>query len=99
MKPGIKDDNEKDRWDLLPWQEVQDVVKVLTYGAKHYTPDNWKYVEPARERYLSATMRHIVAWIDGEQADQNTNLPHLAHAVCCLLFLMWKDKDETNERQ
>lgn len=33
----MKFDTEKDRWDLLPWRAVREVVRVVTYGAKKYT--------------------------------------------------------------
>lgn len=89
---GRKDDAGKPQWDLLPMAEVEDVVKVLTYGAKKYPePDNWKRVPSARNRYYSAALRHIVAWKCGERLAPDSKLPHLAHAVCCLLFLAWFD--------
>lgn len=78
----------KDRWDLLPMRELQDVIKVVTYGAKKYAANNWVDVEEARERYYAAAQRHIVAWWLGESVDSDTGLPHLAHAVCDLLFLL-----------
>jgi len=92
MTEGIKYDTEKDRWDLLPFQVIKDVVKVLTLGAKKYADDNWKNVEPYRKRYLSACMRHIVAWEGSEINDPETKIHHLAHAICCLIFIIWKDK-------
>jgi hypothetical protein len=95
---GIKYDGEKPRWDLLPLKEVEEVVKVLTYGAKKYADDNWKKIEPNRERYFSACMRHLVAWKNGEKIDQESGLNHLAHAICCLLFMLWKDKREPEMR-
>lgn len=93
---GIKHDSGKPLWNLLPWKQTEDVVKVLTFGAGKYTSDNWKKVEPYKDRYFSAAMRHITAWKNGERIDPETNLPHLAHVICCLLFIMWKDDNVTN---
>jgi len=86
---GQKLDDEKDRWDLLPVGSVRQVVRVLTYGARKYAPHNWQKVSHARERYFAASLRHLSAWWEGEKVDPESGLPHLAHATCCLLFLMW----------
>ena len=91
---GIKYDQDKDRWDLVPWAEFKEVVKVLTYGAKKYKDDNWQNIEDPKKRYLAACQRHITAWIIGEKLDQESTFHHLAHAICCLLFLMWFDSKE-----
>ena len=91
-KLGRKFDQEKPRWDLVPWEPMEDVILVLTEGAKKYAPFNWQYVKGARWRYLGAAFRHIVARAKGEISDAETGLPHLAHAICCLLFLAWFDK-------
>lgn len=88
--PGIKYDKDKPRWELLPLDVVEEVVNVLTHGAKKYAPDNWKYVQP-RERYLGAVMRHIKAAQCGEVIDPESGLHHIAHAICCLIFFMWHD--------
>jgi len=85
---GRKDDAEKPRWSLLPWEALKPVVDVLTFGARKYAPDNWKRVPEWKDRYDSAMERHLVAWRSGEWADSETNLPHLAHALCCGLFLL-----------
>lgn len=37
MSEGRKDDKQKDRWDLLPYESVGQIVKVLTHGATKYT--------------------------------------------------------------
>lgn len=92
MKEGIKYDKQKDRWDLLPVEPMRQVVKVLTHGATKYAPDNWKKVEPYRDRYYAACLRHITAWRVGERMDPETKLPHLAHAVCCLIFILWRER-------
>lgn len=95
---GRKYDGGKDRWDLLPLGVVEDVVKVLTFGAQKYGPNNWQRVENGRERYYAALMRHLAAWRMGEAKDPETGLPHLAHAACCLGFLQWLEKAKGKRR-
>lgn len=95
MDKGIKYDDEKLCWNLLPFEQLEEVTEVLQLGAKKYAPDNWKYVQPYRERYFNATIRHIMAWWKGERLDPETGKSHLAHAVCCLLFMMWHDKERS----
>lgn len=83
-----KHDGGKDRWDLLPLGPVRSVVQVLTYGAKKYAPNAWRLVPDAKDRYFAAALRHLTAWRDGERLDEESGLPHLAHAACCVLFLL-----------
>lgn len=85
---GVKADGEKSRPDLLPLKALQDVIDVLGYGAKKYSADNWKKVPDARRRYYAACLRHVFAWWQGEERDPESGLPHLAHACCCLLFIL-----------
>lgn len=92
MKEGTKLDAGKLRWDLLPFAELEDVVRVLTFGAAKYEAENWQLVKGARRRYLAAAFRHLVAWTKGERVDPETGYPHLAHAATNLLFLAWFDR-------
>lgn len=89
-----KNDSGKLKWSLLPFKELEDVVKVLMKGAEKYTPDNWKKCDDVN-RYKDALMRHVVAYIEGQKIDSvgsgGDDLPHLAHAICNCLFLMWFD--------
>lgn len=89
---GDKHDKGKMRWSLLPRWTIAQVIAVLEFGANRYGVDNWMHVPDARRRYYDAAMRHIDAWLHGETDDPESGLPHLAHATCCLLFLMWFDK-------
>ena len=89
-EPGIKYDEGKPDWALLPFKAVEDVVQVMTFGAKKYAKGNWKHIEDP-QRYLSAAMRHVAAYQDGEDLDPESHLPHLAHATCSLLFLHWHE--------
>jgi len=84
---GVKYDQEKLRYDLLPAQTIEGLVRVLTFGAKKYSPENWRKVPNATRRYYAALMRHVEAWRLGEVNDLESGLPHLSHALCCLVFL------------
>lgn len=88
---GRKDDAGKPMMDLLPPAAIVEVAKVLTYGASKYGPYNWKHVPELDSRYHAAALRHIFAWAAGEKYDSETGLHHLAHAVCCLLFIIDKE--------
>jgi hypothetical protein len=89
MSEGVKYDTSKPRWSLIPNGTLEEVIKVLEYGANKYSPDNWKKVPEMEVRYYDAAMRHIDSYWQGEYLDEESGQPHLAHAVCCLLFLMW----------
>ena len=89
---GKKHDANKPRFSLLPSQ-IWQVIDVLEFGAKKYEVGNWQKVDNAKERYFNACHRHLHAWWSGERLDAESGLPHLAHAVCCLLFLMWGDDE------
>ena len=86
---GRKFDQKKRRWSLLPLEPVRYIVDVLTFGAIKYDDNNWQKVPNGKDRYYSAMMRHIDAHVSGEWLDSEWNLPHLAHAGCCLLFWFW----------
>lgn len=83
---GIKYDGEKPDMYLLPPLATLEVGKVLTYGATKYSPDNWRRLDMLQERYTSAALRHLLAHMAGEDNDSETDMSHLAHAICCLLF-------------
>jgi len=91
-KEGRKYDQGKPDYTLLPWEAVEEVVRVLDFGAKKYARDNWRYVDNAETRYLAAAIRHLAAHARGEVADAETGISHLAHAGCCVLFLLALEK-------
>ena len=95
----IKADDGKLQWSLLPFEEMEDVVKVLMNGAKKYSAGNWRKCNDVG-RYKDALMRHVVSYIKGEKIDNTDRggdgLPHLAHAICNCLFLMWFDNHFDN---
>jgi len=94
IKPvGIKFDSDKLDWSLLPIEPIEAVIKVLMLGAVKYAPNNWKYVDDHERRYYNAAMRHMTAWQKGEKVDSETGISHIAHALCCLTFLLAREDE------
>lgn len=86
----VKHDHGKPELYLLPPRATVEIGKVLTFGAKKYSPNNWHHVGKAERipRYGSALLRHVFAYLAGEKVDPETGLHHLAHAGCCLMFIL-----------
>lgn len=93
-KAGLKYDDGKIRMDLIPWNSIDEVMKVMTFGANKYTPGGWKTVPDGLARYEAALIRHLSAYKQGEEIDKESGLPHLAHMACNALFMLsyYKDK-------
>ena len=90
QEEGIKYDQGKLRYDLVPVELPTLDAAVYTFGATKY--DDWNWANGiAYSRVLSAAMRHIKAWEGGETFDPETNLPHLAHARWNLGTLLYFD--------
>lgn len=84
---GTKHDSEKIRLELLPIEALEEISKVLGKGAIKY--DDWNWAKGmAWLRLVGACLRHLFAFIRGENNDPETGLSHLAHAGCCILFLL-----------
>ena len=86
--PAWKGDAGKVRLDLLPFAALEDVARVLEYGAKKYQPQGWRAVADGHDRYVAAALRHLHAYAGGERMDRESGLSHLAHAACSLLFAL-----------
>ena len=91
---GIKYDGEKPKMNLLPPKAIVEISKVLTFGAEKYDAENWRKLDDLQNRYTAGALRHIFAHMDGEELDSETNLSHLAHAMCCLLFKLEIELEE-----
>jgi len=68
---------------------IKAIAAVLTYGCEKYAEDSWQQVPNGKARYESALDRHMNAWKDGEKYDEESGLPHLAHAACNMMFVLW----------
>ena len=100
MTGGHKFDSEKLRYDLVPLVAYQSLAEVFTYGAKKYGERNWEK-GISKERLRAALLRHVFAWCGGEDADAESDIHHLAHAMANLAMMMalpdeWDDRSGKN---
>lgn len=86
-KVGTKFDAGKIPLNLLPTPAIEEIAKVLEFGAKKYDAYNWAK-GMAWSRLIASALRHLFAWSRGEDKDPETGLSHLAHVGCCVLFLL-----------
>lgn len=84
-EPGVKHDQEKPMLALLPMHGVVGVGRAMSYGAKKYGQHNY-LGGIALTRLLSAALRHLAAYIMGEDCDSESGLSHLDHAGACILM-------------
>lgn len=89
---GMKHDQGKPRYDLLPAIAIDELAKILTFGAEKYEPNSWQLVDNGLERYRAALLRHTFAIQRGELIDPESGLPHSAHAMCCAAFICELEK-------
>lgn len=83
---ALKFDAGKPRISLVPVEAIEAMARVLTHGAAKYSDHNWRQGF-AWSRLADATLRHLLAFMRGEDNDPETGESHLAHALCCLSFL------------
>lgn len=78
----------KAEWGLVDWDALEPMVRVLEFGAKKYAKYNWK----KGMHYVSTTesmLRHIHSFLDGEDIDPESGLPHIGHILCNAMFLSY----------
>jgi hypothetical protein len=90
---GKKNDQGKNRLDLIEPEFIEQVGEVLTFGAEKYGPNNWQKVENPEDRYYAAAFRHLLAYRKGEKIDPESGKPHLAHLATNVMFLLHFEKE------
>jgi len=88
---ALKFDQNKLPLNLLSTEALNQTAAVLQFGAQKYAEHNWRKGF-AWSRPLAAAMRHITAFNAGEDKDPESGLSHLAHAMCCIMFLLEFEK-------
>jgi hypothetical protein len=99
MSGGIKYDSGKPRISLIPKEALEGTAKALTFGANKYNAHNFKK-GIQYSRLVDAAMRHIIAWVNGEDNDPESGLSHIDHALASLSMLKYMEvnKPEMDDR-
>jgi hypothetical protein len=86
-KEGMRFNDNKMRFDLIPLEWEVELARVLTIGAAKYTEDNWLKGMPWKKIY-SSMVRHANKFRSGMSLDQETRCHHLAMVAWNALALM-----------
>jgi len=84
---GLHKDAGKSQVESISPRALLLLGDVLTYGCRKYAKFNWTAGINVTQIYAS-TLRHLLKWYNGEDLDDESSLPHLAHALCDAMFLL-----------
>lgn len=87
-KKMMKFDKGKPDLSMIPYEFLEEVAQVLMYGEKKYLRDNWQ-IGSDWSRAMSAAERHLKKYWWVADNDDESDLSHLAHAACNILFLIY----------
>jgi len=96
---GSRNNSDKLQWSLIDFPSLEPAVRVMEFGAKKYGKYNWKKGLKTTE-ICESMLRHIFAYLDGEDIDKESGLPIEGHILCNAMFLayMMKHKSELDNR-
>lgn len=86
MSEGLRFNQGKTRYDLIPPYAQEQYARVLTLGANKYALRNWEKGMKWSDVWASLK-RHVAAFERGEDFDKETGLHHTAHIMCNAAFL------------
>jgi hypothetical protein len=94
-KVELKDTNPKDaigsnKLPLHLWPATATALGCLGFldGALKYGRSNWRPGSAKASVYVDATMRHLLAWFEGEDNMPDSGLPHLAGALASIAIIV-----------
>lgn len=88
MTQGKHLDQNKPKLQLLPLETLYPLAQVLEYGEGKYGTNNWQH-GINYSRIFGSILRHLFTWWLGDDLDNESGLPHLAHAAVNILFLIY----------
>ena len=73
---------------LVPASTMAYIALGHLEGDLKYGKVNWREAGIRATIYIDACLRHVMKFKEGEWADPETHVPHLANALCCLSILV-----------
>lgn len=85
---SVKNDSSKPDLSILSFAALSGIAQALEFGARKYS--RYNYLDGGFEytRLSSAALRHLYAWIWGEDKDSESGLSHLYHLGACVIMLI-----------
>jgi len=82
---SIRHNTGKPKWSLLDYESLEPLVRVMEFGEKKYSRDNWKKGLDLQE-ILDSAYRHLNSLNSGEVHDKETGLMHAGHIMANMMF-------------
>ena len=97
MTEMIRDNKGKPPLSILPREALEEVARVMDFGAKKYSMHNWRNggKNASSHSLMDSALRHMYAYLDGEDEDSESKLHHIGHAMCNMAFLLTHYKKGT----
>lgn len=99
-KKALRFNEGKLRWGLVDFDSLEPLVKVLEFGSQKYDDHNWKKGLPITG-VCESLLRHVYAFMKGEDNDPESGLSHIGHIQCNAMFLAYYMrylKESTDDR-
>ena len=87
------------QWSLVDFKSLEGMVQVLEMGAEKYDKHNWKKGMPIT-KVSESLMRHLFAFLNGEETDPESGLSHISHVMCNAMFIEYimREKPQFDDR-
>ena len=87
------------QWSLVDFKSLEGMVQVLEMGAEKYDKHNWKKGMPITQ-VSESLMRHLFAFLNGEETDPESGLSHISHVMCNAMFIEYimREKPQFDDR-
>lgn len=88
---GLRYNDGKPKWSLIDFDTLEGALKVFEFGKEKYGVDNWKKGLLTTE-ICESLMRHLVSYLNSDDLDKETNLPHVDHILCNAIMLAYTQR-------
>jgi hypothetical protein len=83
---GIRNNEGKPRWGFMDFKAMEPMIKVLEQFGDQPGSENWKKGLLTVE-ICESLIRHVAAYLSGEDNDPKSKEPHVGHILSNAMFL------------
>ena len=87
INPKDVNANNKIPYSCVPSTVIAELAVAMLEGARKYGRHNYRVVNILSSIYTDAAKRHIDAYIEGEDIDEDSRLHHITKAIASLVVL------------